>query len=144
MATNPVTVSPMDPLENVALLMRRFKIGAALVVEAGTLVGIITETDIFKAFTEIMGAGDKGIRLELQIKNSSSAIYKVMDICRQFDMELTAISIYNNFSQEHQLLTIRINGEDTEDIIDALWDSGAKINQILTEEDAKNLTVENT
>ncbi len=135
MAVNPVTVGPMDPLENVALLMRRFKIGAVPVVKDEKLVGIITESDILQAFTEILGTGDKGLRIELQIKNSSSAIYKVMDICRQFEMELTAVSVYKNFSQDHQLLTIRVNGEETEDMIDALWSSGAKINRVLSEDD---------
>lgn len=132
MVSTPITASPMDPLENVALLMRKFKIGAVPVVENETLVGIITETDIFKAFTEIMGAREPGSRIELQIKNNSTAIYEIMELCRGFNMELNAISVYKNFSHEHQLLTFRVNGEELDQLIDALWDSGAKINQILT------------
>jgi len=131
MVNQPITASPMDPLENVALLMRKFKIGAVPVVENDKLVGIVTETDIFRAFTEIMGVRETGSRIELQIKNNSTAVYKVVEICKEFNMELNAISVYKNFSHEHQLLTIRVSGEEMDQLIDALWDSGAKINQIL-------------
>ena len=131
MANNPVTAHPMDPLENVARLMRRLKIGAVPVVEDEKLVGIITETDILQAFSEILGAEDTGARIELQIKNNGAAIYAVTDICKQFDMNLSAITVYKNFSHDHQLLTIRVNGEEMDNMVDALWKSGAKVNRIL-------------
>ena len=97
MASSPITAAPMDPLENVALLMHKFKIGAVPVVEESRLVGIITETDIFKAFTEISGVGETGARIELQIKNNGSAIYKIIDICRNPIWSLT-LSVSINIS----------------------------------------------
>jgi acetoin utilization protein AcuB len=133
MANNPVTAHPMDPLEHVALLMRRFKIGAVPVVEDEELVGIITESDIFQAFIEISGAEDTGARIELQISNNGTAIYAITDICRQFDMNLSAISVYKNFSHKHQLLTIRVNGKEMDKMINAFWESGAKVNRVLTD-----------
>jgi acetoin utilization protein AcuB len=133
MASNPVTAHPMDPLEDVALLMRKFKIGAVPVVEDEELVGIITETDIFQAFIEILGAGETGARIELQIKKNGTAIHTITDICKRFDMNLSAISVYKNFSQDHQLLTIRVHGNEMDKMVDALWDSGAKVNRVLTD-----------
>ena len=134
MAANPVTAHPMEPLEKVALLMRKFKIGAVPVVEDDKLVGIITETDIFQAFTEILGANSSGARIELRISNDGTAIYAITDICKQFNMNLTAIAVYRNFSHDQQLLTIRVNGEELEDMVDALWNSGAKVNRVILEE----------
>lgn len=134
MTTNPVTAHPMDPLEKVALLMRKFKIGAVPVVENDKLVGIITETDIFQAFTEILGAETAGARIELRISNDGTAIYAITDICKQFNMNLTAITVYRNFSHDQQLLTIRVNGEELDDMVDALWNSGAKVNRVTLEE----------
>jgi len=133
MAANPITAHPMDPLEKVALLMRKFKVGAVPVVEDGKLVGIITETDIFQAFIEILGADTGGARIELQISNDGSAIYTITDICKQFNVNLTAITVYRNFSHDQQLLTIRVNGEKVDAMVDALWDSGAKVNRVLIE-----------
>jgi acetoin utilization protein AcuB len=131
MANNPITAHPMDPLENAALLMHRFKIGAVPVVEDEELVGIITETDIFQAFAEILGAENTGARIELQIKKNGAAIHEITNICKQFDINLIAISVYKNFSHDHQLLTIRVNGEEMDNMVDALWKSGAKVNRIL-------------
>lgn len=131
MTSNPITAHPMDPLENVALLMQKFKVGAIPVVENEELVGIISETDIFMAFIEIAGAEDLGARIELQIPNNGTAIYAITDICKHFDMDLNAISVYKNFSQDHQLLTIRVNGKEIDNMVAALWDSGAKVNRVL-------------
>ncbi len=130
MTENPITARPMDSLERVALLMQKFKIGALPVVEDESCVGIITETDIFKAFTELSGIGNPGVRIELQISKNKSSFYAVMEICRQFDMDLGAVALHRNFSHNQQLLTIRVNGENMDDMIETLWSSGAKITQV--------------
>jgi len=48
MATSVVTVSPRDDLETAARLMLEHKLGSLPVVEAGRVVGIITETDLLR------------------------------------------------------------------------------------------------
>ncbi len=135
MVTAPVTVHPMDPMEKVALLLLRFKIGAVPVIEEEQLVGIITESDVFKAFAEILGGDEKGARIEMQIGHEPSAVYAITEICKQFKMNLTAITLYRNFSPKHQLLTIRVNGRELDKMIDALWKSGAKVNRVSTEQE---------
>ena len=50
-----ISISPDDYLEKAALIMRDHQIGAIPVLEDGKLVGIITESDIFDAFIEMMG-----------------------------------------------------------------------------------------
>jgi acetoin utilization protein AcuB len=131
MTANPVTANPLDPLENVALQMHRFKIGALPVLEEDRLVGIITENDIFQAFTEILGAANKDTRIEIQIPRSRDAVYEIINICKRFEMHLNAITVYKNFSPEQQLLTIRVNGAAIDDLVDALWKSGAKVNRVV-------------
>ena len=56
MATDVITVSDHTPLEEAALIMADNKIGGLPVMREGELVGIITESDIFRSFTEIMAA----------------------------------------------------------------------------------------
>ncbi|HID69758.1 MAG TPA: CBS domain-containing protein [Desulfobacterales bacterium] len=135
MVADPVTVHPMDPLEKVALLMQRFKIGAVPVIEDEQLIGIITESDIFKAFAEILSGDEKGARIEMQIGHETTAIHTITEICKQFEMNITAITLYRNFSPDHQLLTIRVNGREIEKLIDALWKSGAKVNRVSVEKE---------
>ncbi len=55
MTPSPETVSPETPLEDAAAIMRRRKIGGLPVVKNGALVGIVTESDIFDAFRNLLG-----------------------------------------------------------------------------------------
>jgi CBS domain-containing protein len=64
MKTNPVAVSPDATLGDVAHLMLDRKIGGIPVVKDGEPVGMITESDIFRALCKILGFGDKGTRIE--------------------------------------------------------------------------------
>ena len=135
MTQNPITADPMDPLEDIALTMRRNKIGAIPVLENGALVAIITESDIFRAMTEILGAGKNGARIEMKIGPGSKDLFQVVKLCKQFDVTITAISIYHDFSPEHNLLTVRLDGDDLDDLIDALWQSGCQINRIMRQDE---------
>ncbi len=55
MTTNVLTLKPSDPLEKAAELMRRERIGAVPIVEKGRLRGILTRSDILKAFVAMSG-----------------------------------------------------------------------------------------
>ena len=54
MTPNPFTVAPGDRLEKAVELMLQHRIGGIPVVENGTVVGIVTESDIFRAFAQVM------------------------------------------------------------------------------------------
>jgi len=56
MATKVVTVSPDAPITRVATLMLENKIGGMPVVEDGKVVGVITESDIFRCFVQLHSA----------------------------------------------------------------------------------------
>ena len=52
MTREVITVTPTTPLRKAAKLMLEYKIGGLPVLEAGKVVGIITESDIFRALVE--------------------------------------------------------------------------------------------
>jgi CBS domain-containing protein len=54
MSTPAVTVGPDEPLEQASRLMLKDKLGSLPVVDAGRIVGIVTETDLLR---HIVGAG---------------------------------------------------------------------------------------
>jgi len=60
MTRNPYTVSPDDPLDKAVELMLHHKIGGIPVVEHERVVGIITETDVFRAFVKVMSQQPAG------------------------------------------------------------------------------------
>ncbi len=134
MTKNPITVDPMQPLEKVAATMRKNKIGGIPVVLHEKLVGIITESDIFQAFTHILGGNDEGIRIELSIGNKSETFYKTIDLFKKHEMFLLNLTVCNDINSDNRLLTIRFRGEDTDSLIDELWSMGCKINSIIQEQ----------
>ena len=136
MTPSPMVAEPMTPLETVAQRMRRHKVGAMPVVQDGKLVGIITESDIFSAFMTIMGAGGEGARIEMVIAKTSRSLYEVLEICKRYHMLTIAIAIYHNYSENQQLLTLRVVGEELAEMLAALRKTGAKVNRIIEENEA--------
>ena len=65
MTKKVITIEEDCPIEEAARLMADSKIGGLPVMRDGMLVGIITESDLFKVFLELFGARQKGIRLTL-------------------------------------------------------------------------------
>ncbi len=55
MSANPVTVSPQTRIVDAAKLLRDKKIGGLPVVNHGTLVGMVTETDMLNYLIQILG-----------------------------------------------------------------------------------------
>jgi acetoin utilization protein AcuB len=62
MTPNPYTVEPGDPLEKAVELMLHNGIGGIPVLENRKLVGIVTETDVYRAFVQAMAHESAGAR----------------------------------------------------------------------------------
>lgn len=131
MTADPVTCHPEDPLEKVAATMRHQKIGGIPITKDHELVGIITESDIFSAFTEILGGSSDGMRMEISIDFKQDTIYQVLEQFRDHDMQIDTVAVCNVFSEKSRLLTIHFKGEDIDLLTDSLWGKGFKINSLI-------------
>ena len=63
MIRDVVTVSQFASLEDATYLMLKNKIGILPVVDNQQVYGVITDRDVFRAFLEIAGYGEEGIRV---------------------------------------------------------------------------------
>jgi acetoin utilization protein AcuB len=63
MTRKVITVDTDCPIEEAARLMRKHSIGGTPVLRDGALAGIITESDIFDVFLELLMAKEAGVRL---------------------------------------------------------------------------------
>ncbi|MBM3145166.1 MAG: CBS domain-containing protein [Chloroflexi bacterium] len=63
MTKEVLTITTDTPIEEAARIMADNKIGGLPVVKDDRVVGIITETDLFKIFLELMGAREFGVRV---------------------------------------------------------------------------------
>ena len=80
MIQNPITVAPDDDIEIAAQLIYKHKIGGMPVVKNDIPIGIITETDILRAFIDMMGILTASSRIDVVVEDKSSAFKKASHI----------------------------------------------------------------
>jgi len=83
MSQNPVSVSANDTVEHAAQIMLDHTISGLPVLDAsGRLVGIITQSDVFRAFMHITGALQGGVQFALRLPDRDGLIKEVVDLLR--------------------------------------------------------------
>ncbi len=80
MIRNPITISPDDDIETAAQIIYKKKISGMPVVKNHKLVGIITETDILRAFIDMMGILNASSRIDVTIGDEPDAFKKAVQI----------------------------------------------------------------
>lgn len=92
MTGNLVCVKPEETVEFAAVLMLENKISTLPVVDAqDALVGIITQTDIFKALVNITGIYRGGVQFAFSLEDRPGAIGEVADELRSFGARIVSI-----------------------------------------------------
>lgn len=130
MTADPMSVGLMTPLETVAKRMRQHKVGSMPVLDDGELIGIITESDIFRAFMEVLGGNEDGIRVEMIMSQKSEDFYDILNILKRYGMIVVALTIHNNFGKNQRLLTLKLKGEEFDTTLTALRKFGVQVNFI--------------
>ncbi len=83
MTREPLSVSQDDTVERAAQLMLEHTISGLPVVDAGgQLVGIITQSDVFRAFMHITGIRQGGVQFALRLEDRPGLIKEVVDLLR--------------------------------------------------------------
>ena len=77
MTREVITVTEDTPLEEAARIMADRRIGGLPVMADKKLVGIITETDVFKAFLGHLGARRPGVRVSVSLAEAKGTIAKI-------------------------------------------------------------------
>jgi acetoin utilization protein AcuB len=122
-----ITVRPDCPLEEAARIMVDFKIGSLPVVEGGKLAGIITETDLFKVFIEMLGARDAGWRVSVAVPNRPGELARLTAEIANRGGDIVALGTYYGQDYTQGRLTLKVRGLDKEVLLDALNKAGAQV-----------------
>jgi len=112
MSSPVITVTPDTPLEQAARIMADSKIGGLPVIEQGRLVGIITETDIFKALLDVLGTRTPGIRVTLAVHEGKGILAALTH-----DVSAMGANIISLLTSEGELpgeraITFKVNDVD--------------------------------
>ncbi len=131
MTKNPITISPEATLEEAAVLMRDKEIGALPVVENDKLVGIITESDVFDSFLDLMGLKLMGTRLTIDLENKIGVIADVTEIIKEEGISIISMALFHRDKASGELV-LRLDSSKSERLIQKLKDKGFKVLHVVT------------
>lgn len=113
--TSPVvTATPQCPMEAAARIMIVRKIGSLPVMDGDKLVGIITETDIFKAFVSVLGGFVEGVRLTIELPDQPGQLARIAEDIAAANGNILAITTTNINQDAISEVTIKEMGADRE------------------------------
>lgn len=122
MSREVMMVSPDCPLEEAASLMVEHKIGSLPVVEGERVVGIITETDIFRQFAAILGGGTGSLRLTLQVPNVPGQLAELSSRIARVGGNISSVVAYDADRPERINITLRVEGIGRDIVLEAIAD----------------------
>lgn len=122
MTREVITTQKDTPLEEAARKMVDNKIGGLPVVINEELVGIITETDLFKVFLEMLGARESGVRISVLISNIPGTLTKLTKSIFDSGGNLVALGTFMGESTENREITLKVTGVDKAELETAVKD----------------------
>ncbi len=128
MVRNPVVAHVNDTLEDAVILMHDQRVNSLPVLDnEGKLVGIITKTDILKAFIEALGVNEVSQRLEVVVDDKPGALAEVVNIIKQFNVNLISVMTTPLREKRARVVYLRVATLNTIPIKNALKEKGIKI-----------------
>lgn len=110
MTREVITITEDTPLEEAARIMADYKIGGLPVVRDSKVVGIITETDLFKVFLEMLGAREPGVRLAVLVPNVARELVKLVEAIHEIGGDVLALGTFLGESSQNREVTIKVAG----------------------------------
>ncbi len=84
-----ITVSRYASLEDATYLMLKNKVGILPVVDNEQVYGVITDRDIFKAFLEVSGYGEEGVRMRFVTENEVGVLERIIRLLVEENLNIS-------------------------------------------------------
>ena len=114
------SIDVSTPIEEAARIMADLKIGGMPVMRDGKVVGMITETDLFKIFLELMGARNKALRVTAVVDDKPGTLAKITKAIADAGGNIIAFGQFAGDDPSTRILTFKVAGVKKEDIKNAL------------------------
>ena len=120
MTRDVVSVLVDTPIEEAARIMADSKIGGLPVMRGDDLAGIITETDLFKVFLELLGAREAGVRITALVRDVPGELAKLTAAVSAINGNIVAMVQFLGETPENRLITLKVEGVSKVDLEAAL------------------------
>lgn len=127
-----ITVKAEDGVETAAYLMYKFKIGALPVVDAtNKVVGIISDTDVFKAFVDLLGYAKTSTKITVDTQDKVGVLAELAEIFKNRGVNIISV-VTRKIGTKRAAITVRADLTNAMDIIQTIRDAGFVITDIST------------
>ena len=122
MSTKVVTIGDDAPLEDAAVLMAANKISGLPVTSGKSLMGIITETDLFKAFLKLLGANRSGVRITVVVPGSKGTMARISNAIFSCGGNIVGLGLneLEKSGKGHWEVTFKIQGAAKEKLLESI------------------------
>jgi len=120
MTKNVITVTEDLPIEEAARIMADNKISGLPVMRGDILVGIITESDLFKIFIELFGARHRGIRLTLLLPEKKGELAKVANAITKCGGNIVSFAVFEGEDPTNGYCTVKVSGVEKDALLAAI------------------------
>ena len=103
-------------------------IGGLPIMRGASLVGIITESDLFRVFIELFGARQKGIRVSLTVPNVKGELARVSGAVTNTGGNILALGTFLGDDPSQGRVTMKVDGLSRDALVGVLTPNG-KINR---------------
>ena len=129
MTKNPVTTSPDTGIDEAAKLMDKGHFRRLPVMDHGKLVGIISSTDIFRAFIAVMGLDSGKTRLTIDVADRKGVLRDISTILADLDINIDSMVTIPQPSGAYQII-IRADIADVDTVKDRLMAKGFTVSHV--------------
>lgn len=129
MTRDPIITTPEAPIEEAARTMRDRKIGSLPVVRDEVLAGVITESDIFRAFVSIFDASSAGVRVTFDVPKDEDTMAVVSRFAHLHHVRVHSLIAARQ--HDRPVCVVRFSGRETDAVVEDLWDSGHHVLNVL-------------
>jgi acetoin utilization protein AcuB len=126
-----VTVSPENYIETAAKLMLQHRISSLPVMDGEKLVGIITETDLFRALVDILGVKRPHTRIDTLIPEGPGSLAEITGLMASRGINIINTVVYYDAGLDKYKAILRIEELDYEPVVEALRAKGFEIESVI-------------
>ena len=127
MTKKVLTVDEETPIEEAARIMADNKVGGVPVMRDGRVVGIITETDLFKVFLEFMGAREKGVRITALLQEEPGQLAKITKAISSAGGNFIAFGQFSGEDPSNRIVTFKVKNLKKDEAKKAIYDIAKEV-----------------
>jgi acetoin utilization protein AcuB len=112
MTRNVLTVTEDTPIEEAARIMADNKVGGLPVLRGDEIIGIISETDLFKIMLEMMGARERGVRVTIMVHDRPGGLAVITQAIASAGGNFISFGTFLGDTPTKGLITFKVEGID--------------------------------